>query len=56
VEFLKHKKYGTMLFNLWFDGGKGMKKKDFLEAAMPLIETFLFKAIADQRGLQELAL
>lgn len=45
VNYLKHKKYGTMLFNLWYESESGLTKKDFLERTMPIIEKFAAEAI-----------
>lgn len=45
LDFLKHKKYGTMLFNLWFDSESKLERKAFLEKAMPIIQDFISDAI-----------
>jgi HD superfamily phosphohydrolase len=54
VDYLKHKKYGTMLFNLWFDRESGLTRASFLEQTMPIIEKFTSLAIVKARAAARL--
>lgn len=56
VDFLKNKKYDTMLFNMWFDSHSGMTKAEFLKKALPIIEKAIFAATNDMQGIQELSI
>lgn len=56
VEFLKRKKYDTMLFNLWYDRRSRMDKEDFIKKALPIVEKAIFEAVDRAVGITELKL
>lgn len=54
LDFLKLKKYRTMLFNLWFESKDGVTKEKFLAEALPIIERVVFHALDELRGERDL--
>jgi hypothetical protein len=53
VGFLKHKKYDTMLFNLWFDNHSKVKRDEFLKTALHEIEEAIFDEMDKSEHIQE---
>jgi HD superfamily phosphohydrolase len=56
LNFLKLKKYGTMLFNLWFDSKSHISPEAFQKIALPIIENVIFKETDGIQGITELDL
>jgi hypothetical protein len=54
VDFLKLKKFGTMLFNLWFESDSKYTKEKFIQTALPIVENVVLEDVDKNLGIREL--